>query len=427
MFFFQRAMRFSSLIKNIELKKCRHTLQLPAVNPSQMNIRDSFHNNHPFPTRSMREDVFEHCWEVETNHPSSTRSMHKDVFEHCWEVETVVSDLTEEPSSSLEWKKTQDELIQQTETVVSDLTEKTSSSLEWKKTQDELIQQTEAKLYAQHMDVLKDKCKQNQISGVSKMKKHELVQALMNEFRNLCGFVREKKMHELKQLCKLYNMNIFSASTARKDQLCLAILKHCVARYDFVLVLATAPKKLSTLSSSTIVADASHNILQQPQQKQSLLPPALMEERKMKREVYKSIQDEREKQRVAAEQREKEKEKEKDDQIAILAALKLKEEKDDQKATELAALKQKKQAIPKQIRIIVWNHYIGEDIMKHKCLCCKKVTISNMSYDVGHVISEKNGGTHEINNLRPICALCNHSMGTENMIEFVVKYGLFIG
>ena len=90
-------------------------------------------------------------------------------------------------------------------------------------------------------------------------------------------------------------------------------------------------------------------------------------------------------------------------------------------------IKRKKQAIPKQIRNIVWNHYIGEDIIKHKCLSCKKVTISNINFEVGHVISEKNGGTHEINNLRPICFACNHSMGTENMIDFVVKYGLYIG
>ena len=69
----------------------------------------------------------------------------------------------------------------------------------------------------------------------------------------------------------------------------------------------------------------------------------------------------------------------------------------------------------------------GEDIIKHKCLCCKKVTISNTNYEVGHVMSEKNGGTHEINNLRPICFSCNHSMGSENMIDFVVKFGLFIG
>jgi 5-methylcytosine-specific restriction endonuclease McrA len=89
--------------------------------------------------------------------------------------------------------------------------------------------------------------------------------------------------------------------------------------------------------------------------------------------------------------------------------------------------KKKKQSIPKNVRIIVWNHYIGEDIIKHKCLCCKKVTISNTNFEVGHVLSEKNGGTHEINNLRPICFACNHSMGAENMIDFVVKFGLYIG
>jgi 5-methylcytosine-specific restriction endonuclease McrA len=90
-------------------------------------------------------------------------------------------------------------------------------------------------------------------------------------------------------------------------------------------------------------------------------------------------------------------------------------------------VKKRKQSIPKNVRIIVWNHYIGEYIIQHRCLCCKKVLISNTNFEVGHVQSEKNGGTHEINNLRPICFACNHSMGTENMIDFVVKYGLYIG
>jgi hypothetical protein len=46
--------------------------------------------------------------------------------------------------------------------------------------------------------------------------------------------------------------------------------------------------------------------------------------------------------------------------------------------------------------MIIWNHYIGEDIIKHKCLCCKKVTISNTNFEVGHVIvadSVDGGGT----------------------------------
>ena len=100
---------------------------------------------------------------------------------------------------------------------------------------------------------------------------------------------------------------------------------------------------------------------------------------------------------------------------------------EEEKKKEKEELKKKKQSIPKQVRLIVWNHYIGEDIIKHKCLCCKKVIITNTNFDVGHVLSEKNGGTHEINNLRPICGACNHSMGTENMVDFVVKYGLYIG
>ena len=109
---------------------------------------------------------------------------------------------------------------------------------------------------------------------------------------------------------------------------------------------------------------------------------------------------------------------------------KLQEEKkllEETKKIEKEEAKKKKQAIPKQVRVIVWNHYIGDDIIKHKCLCCKKVTITNTNFDVGHVLSEKNGGSHEINNLRPICGACNHSMGVENMIDFVVKYGLYIG
>jgi len=89
--------------------------------------------------------------------------------------------------------------------------------------------------------------------------------------------------------------------------------------------------------------------------------------------------------------------------------------------------KVKKQNIPKHIRDLVWNHYIGCDIPKHRCLCCKKIIIESRNFHVGHVLSENNGGTLEIGNLRPICSSCNLSMGTENMIDFVKKYGLYIG
>ena len=83
--------------------------------------------------------------------------------------------------------------------------------------------------------------------------------------------------------------------------------------------------------------------------------------------------------------------------------------------------------IPASVKNHVWNHYIGEDINKHRCLCCKKVPITNRAFHVGHVISVKDGGNDEISNLRPICPSCNYSMGTENMVEFVKTYGYYIG
>lgn len=88
--------------------------------------------------------------------------------------------------------------------------------------------------------------------------------------------------------------------------------------------------------------------------------------------------------------------------------------------------KKKKMAIPKAVKQDVWNIYVGSHIIEHRCLCCKKAYIRNTSFHCGHVISEKHGGTLEMHNLRPICASCNSSMGTENMIEYVKRYGYYI-
>ena len=96
-------------------------------------------------------------------------------------------------------------------------------------------------------------------------------------------------------------------------------------------------------------------------------------------------------------------------------------------SNKIVVPKKKKQSIPKHIKKLVWNTYIGNDIIKHRCLCCKKITIENTFFDCGHVLSEKDGGTLELSNLRPICSECNRSMGSMNMIEYVKKFGLFIG
>jgi hypothetical protein len=78
----------------------------------------------------------------------------------------------------------------------------------------------------------------------------------------------------------------------------------------------------------------------------------------------------------------------------------------------------KKKMITQAVRIVCWNTYIGEEVGKTLCLCCKSNNITQHNFHCGHVIAEAEGGTIHVNNLRPICAVCNNSMGTTNMILF---------
>jgi 5-methylcytosine-specific restriction endonuclease McrA len=55
-------------------------------------------------------------------------------------------------------------------------------------------------------------------------------------------------------------------------------------------------------------------------------------------------------------------------------------------------------------------------------MCCKHEDIRQIEFHCGHIIAEANGGQTNIDNLRPICAQCNLSMGKMNMNVFMKKY-----
>lgn len=78
--------------------------------------------------------------------------------------------------------------------------------------------------------------------------------------------------------------------------------------------------------------------------------------------------------------------------------------------------------IPKSLRILVWNTYIGEGRGTWKCLC--GTTISQQTFECGHVIAASKKGETNLENLRPICSTCNKSMGAKNYYDFVVQMGL---
>lgn len=82
-----------------------------------------------------------------------------------------------------------------------------------------------------------------------------------------------------------------------------------------------------------------------------------------------------------------------------------------------------KTKIPKGLKDSIWYKYIGIEKGVAKCLCCKNNDIYSRNFEAGHVISESNGGTIELNNLRPICSGCNKSMGPMNMNEYQKKCG----
>lgn len=84
----------------------------------------------------------------------------------------------------------------------------------------------------------------------------------------------------------------------------------------------------------------------------------------------------------------------------------------------------RKKAIPATIRKLVWIRYIGKAIGEARCFCCRQTKIMQISFHCGHVVPESAGGKTSVENLRPICQNCNSSMGTQNMIEFMLKHGL---
>lgn len=79
--------------------------------------------------------------------------------------------------------------------------------------------------------------------------------------------------------------------------------------------------------------------------------------------------------------------------------------------------KYKKKAIPKRIRDIVWDEFIGRDKRSGPCFTCGE-TIDITNFHAGHMVAERNGGETSINNLRPVCAACNLSMGKMPMDDF---------
>ena len=76
-----------------------------------------------------------------------------------------------------------------------------------------------------------------------------------------------------------------------------------------------------------------------------------------------------------------------------------------------------KQKIPKALREQVWLTKVGR-FFDAKCKvawCTNKMTV--FDYQCGHNIPESKGGPTTLDNIVPICARCNVSMGNQYSID----------
>jgi 5-methylcytosine-specific restriction endonuclease McrA len=84
--------------------------------------------------------------------------------------------------------------------------------------------------------------------------------------------------------------------------------------------------------------------------------------------------------------------------------------------------KYKKKNIPKTLKKQVWDTWVGPTIGETNCLCCEHQKVRQIEFHCGHIKAEVTGGKTNVENLRPICAQCNLSMGSMNMMEFKEKF-----
>lgn len=81
----------------------------------------------------------------------------------------------------------------------------------------------------------------------------------------------------------------------------------------------------------------------------------------------------------------------------------------------------RKATIPKALKAVVWQNTFGDNGIA-ECIVCNKQKITPFNFECGHIIAEANGGKIIQENLRPICALCNRSMGKKDMRDFALTF-----
>ena len=322
--------------------------------------------------------------------------------------------------------------------IISDITDNNTSLLNNFEIDNSFIFKNN--IHKMNIDELKEKCKINKISGISKFKKQELIQVLMNEFNDIWIILKNKNLQQLREIYKTNKIKekIFNGNT--KNSILNNIMSYNSKCENIMFIKSIKYEESLTIQEEENIKN--DKIIEEQEEKENIKKRIKKQEQEEKIKNDKIIEEQEEKEKIKndkiIEEEEKEKIKkrikkqEQEEKIKNDKIIEKQEEKEKIKNDKIIEEQeekiknQKKKNIPKNVKTNIWNTYIDANIPRHKCLCCKKSIILNTEFHVGHVISEFHGGTLEINNLRPICASCNYSMGTMNMVEYIVKYGYYL-
>ena len=88
----------------------------------------------------------------------------------------------------------------------------------------------------------------------------------------------------------------------------------------------------------------------------------------------------------------------------------------------VATVASRKKTIPKSLRRIVWDAHFGPSVGSAPCPVCKSTVIRQIEFHCGHIVAEANGGKTNVQNLIPLCAQCNLSMGKTNLVQFAKQF-----
>ena len=89
--------------------------------------------------------------------------------------------------------------------------------------------------------------------------------------------------------------------------------------------------------------------------------------------------------------------------------------------------KYSKENLSRNVFVMLYGLIFFNDSRVGMCQCCLREQITIGNFHAGHIIAHANGGLTTLDNLTPICMLCNTSMGPYDLNEFIKKYNLHHG